>query len=77
MEISEGDFVRFRSGSPIMIVGRIIEKSCYCKWFTLNGKYNVEKFDLDDLEKVDEKKIEIAKNLFNRANLLVLDNDNG
>jgi|1_EtaG_2_1085319.scaffolds.fasta_scaffold43825_2 uncharacterized protein YodC (DUF2158 family) len=60
MNIKEGDVVRFKTGSPLMLVTNTCTNSkgnleVYCKWFTTIGEYRSEGFLDCWLEKVEER----------------------
>jgi uncharacterized protein YodC (DUF2158 family) len=45
-----GDFVRLRSGGPLMIVERIEGNQVDCIWTSADGEPNVESFPVDVLQ---------------------------
>ena len=81
MDIEINDFVRFKSGGPIMLVANVNtydsgKTEVYCKWFTTIGEHNSDTFYDSWLEKVE--KIDAAmeiKSVNEKFNLLILGKD--
>jgi len=69
MEFEKGDFVRFKAGSPIMLVTKTYENDGYngvqCQWFTSNGEPMGESFHSDRLDKVEKRE---AIKIINKTN---------
>jgi uncharacterized protein YodC (DUF2158 family) len=74
MEIKKDDFVRFKSGGPLMLVIEAYDSgSIYCNWFTMMGEAQDKCFKSDYLVKVE--KIEASqeiKDVNSKFDLLML-----